>query len=469
MSLTTLVSGELGAILGACESTYDTLDKFIIGKREQVKRTQSTIRIARERIRNARLEYDQLASRETLDFSLENMILLQRSIHALEKGLPDQETTATTVEVLSQSLDRHTSTTIYKKIRSGLPESAQWATLASIGSFYLDSNLAGTIYASGAAAGLWEMFSERESFKRAFWANGANLIGALALGLTNFHNKLPPDQSTLLFVTSVLHILTYPQIQLLFKYRYNKANYDSEASSLQNNRIDFDNFMRSATIIPEAIDTWRYVNNIRRREERPNMFRGQMERLESTLTNYFQGRATLDDVIAARIRYTPKVRIPPKLNKKLQRPPAVDSETNLEEEPAPSRKRYQPERAAVKALPTPTPQYEPPMQVSVVLDQNLSSIYDTRQQIGGYSIRPLIDLTRVKIERNPNGEVIKDAGTGQYLLRRLRKRHDLPSGLTVFKMQPIGSLRAIYMRQGDTINVLEILTHSQYERMMKPN
>ena len=54
------------------------------------------------------------------------------------------------------------------------------------------------------------------------------------------------------------------------------------------------------------------------------------------------------------------------------------------------------------------------------------------------------------------------------ILHRLRNRHNLAPGLTVFKMQPIGSLRALYTRQNDTVTILEIMTHSQYDRMMKP-
>lgn len=110
---------------------------------------------------------------------------------------------------------------------------------------------------------------------------------------------------------------------------------------------------------------------------------------------------------------------------------------------------------------------QPIPEVSVVFSQDLTELYTTKSYVGRYPIGPLMDLTKEKIERNPQGELIRDSPTGQYILRRLRDRHNLAPDVKVFKMQPKGGLRALYTRQNGGVKVLEILTHGDYDRMMK--
>ncbi|HLD87641.1 MAG TPA: hypothetical protein VJB12_06295 [Candidatus Nanoarchaeia archaeon] len=477
MSLTSIICGEFERVLVQSEKAYQSLDNYVGEARtDEKKAVKKAIDKATVKIRRARENFDRMMGNSRDEFAIENYAALRNAYDQLDRGLPDDEKTMDIAFTAYLGLFRQQRAHIYQKIRKMLPISIGVAAGSAVASYALFDNwIAASVYASAAGAGVWEMITRKGSVLKTIWANyGIFLGGALLPSVSD--PSLLNEHLGLFALVYAAHTPALVVGSWSTEFAFVRKGFRKKAISILKARADLDNFVRSGIAIREANRSLRYVNNVCQSEKRPmEDFKDQLDRLEKILGYYVSGKVSLDDVKNAQVTFVPAMRTEGPRHATYKLPPPIKIGLSKDEHA-----RLDAERRASKSQPSPIKQemdakpydaqdtYKP---IGIAFSYELQRMHQKKQRVAGYDIGVLMDLTREKIEGNPHiGELVRDQGrSSMYLVERLRDRHALPENIPIFKMQPRGSLRALYVVDANkNIQVLDIVTHKEYDRMMTP-
>lgn len=475
MGLTEIVTAEFEKVLIQAERAYETLDMYV-GTFNPQKRNAliKDIQTSKRIIKSARAEFDKATTIRSSDFSPETVASLRKSYNLLEKGIPDNEGMIRISDAVLELLDSQPISKKYNEIRNNLAGISVISALsAPISLYYFDNPVACAIYTVGAAVGVWSVISKKDSISRAVIPNLGLVLGAGALVFPNMISDLgryTGSHPWLYMCTALAHFPGYLAVDSLIKYKTVRNFFDTKVKAAKSARVRLDNFVRAGIAITEAHNNLRYVQSVIQSEGREkDAFKPQIEVLEDTLVRYVLGEATHNDVLEARVKYVPKGIIKSSQTKQQI---AVSKKNGLSAQEYERLKQKRDEGAIptqhdILAEKSIRESYEQSASIQVNFSHKLQDLYETKEQVGGYTYGPLMDLTQEKLENNPKGTPIKE-GTGRHLLTKLRKKHGLSNDVRVYKMQPIGALRTLYTLQAGKIQVLDILTHTDYDRMLKP-
>lgn len=467
MSLTAIVSAEFEQVLRQSELTYDRLRYFLGDATPSKKKSlEREIRRSADKIAAARVKFGEFTQMGVLDFSPKQIEALKKAYHHLQQGFPDHADTERLSQSVKDSFDNSLISRIYRGVKSLLPLQFMVASASALASHATENNAALALYLTAAGTALYAALSKKESATSTVLANAGIYLGAFAFS----YGQLQPEIKgvSLLIGIYTLQAMSIPCLVRSFQYLSHKKFYNSRIKSIEKARIYLDNFEKSGIAIREAHNNLAFVKSICENNGIPyDEFRPQIERLENILAAYVQGEATFDEIVAARIQYIPKrneakITDTPILRKKLGYTPVAYQALR--------------ERRTISGIDSPiksegkiqtnAPVTNAPI-LQVVLCPELQQLYGTNERKDGYLMKVVMDATRQKIENDPNGSVIKYNGSTSTMLKKLREKHRLPDNTTIYKMQPLGRFRSLYTRTGNEVKVLDIVTHPEYDRMLK--
>lgn len=476
MSLTAIVSAEFEQVLRQSELTYDTLGYFLRDVTPSKKAPlEREIKRKADKIAAARVKFGELTQTGMLDFSPIPIEALKKAYHHLQQGFPDHADTERISQSVKDNFDNSLISRVYHSVKNLMPLQAAIASVSALASQATGNNIALALYLTAAGTALYVAFSKKESVTLTVLANAGIYFGALAL---SYFGQLPPETTkgvSMLIGIYALSGISIPCLVRSFQYLLNKKFYNSRIKSIEKARIYLDDFEKAGIAIREAHNSLAFVKSICENRGIPyDEFKPQIERLEKILAAYVHGDTTFDEVVAARIRYIPKQN-----EAKIMNQPILKRKTGY----TPKLKEYQElqkrrptsgidihikseEDIQTNAPVTNTPTFQ------VTFCPRLQQLYSTNERIDGYLMNVVMDATRQKIENYPNidvikRDVIKYNGSTRAMLKKIRVDNGLPDNTTISKMQPLGSLRSMYTRIGNEVKVLEIVTHPEYDRMLK--
>jgi hypothetical protein len=270
-----------------------------------------------------------------------------------------------------------------------------------------------------------------------------------------------------------LPFLTAPKILLGQSLRAGKivSHVRAYNSVAKLTRTHYERLALYGVVIEEARRATRTLGRVERTEGNlsPAMLE-QKERLEARLEAYYYGEASYSSVVASRIMPPARERV------------AANPTPAPPQEPVPKRSKDEylaerAQRAEEKKRKTPlrrhaplsAPVREEGQQTIVRLGDSLQQAYERgRGSVAGFPLKSLIELTVSKLSAQPEGTVLRRTTPGgKNIMNAMVRRHDIDPDSALYKTQPISSLRALYMREGNALVVLEILTHEQYDTLMK--
>ncbi|MGV8168960.1 MAG: hypothetical protein ACP5N3_02795 [Candidatus Nanoarchaeia archaeon] len=478
VSLTELIHNEFGQMLynsslkviALTKFAYETTPEHKDTTRNELVKINSKIKIAIE-------EYQKNFEKE-VGFTAETFSSLKAAYKRLGQALPDETAIERINENIMGGLNRTFEAKLYKQVRKSLKFSTTIAALSTACALYIQAFLPAAIHGSAAVSGFVETKSKKESDLRTSWTNLGVIIG------TYVANKLMPkevsDGELVAYVS--MFLLQLPALLLEGRhaqYLLQKAKYSSKTKKLKRARIDYDRFVINGIAIKEASNNLTYVDRVCKAESRPiEDFQSQIDSLESVLTKYINGKATFEEVINARIKYVPK-----SLEEKTKQIILSDNnqpiqkkkkgytaeqylEIRKEREELNKHKRSAPGKVNLQEE-IEQEEYESRTEAHFSLSEELQKKYHSKERISSYLFSTLVDLSMQKIGTTHQGELIREAQSGQFLVNKMREKYNLPVNAVIYKMQPIGALRTIYTKSNGDVKILEILTHSQYEDLMK--
>jgi hypothetical protein len=432
------------------------------------------------------------------EFSLANFKELHEAYTRLSKTIPSIEETDDLVDRVMRNLDRTKIGKRYmvsKRITKGF---GYLAAGLSLGAFTIGAYLPGSIFAGAAITGLWPEKEKSDATilftNLSFWLGKAGYLPFVK----GQHFVLGSYPSNIILASTVLTSMGWVVSNYSFMYLGTKFMYTSQLKKIRKANEQFDYFLLGGIAIREGYRNLAYIDRVMQSEKRTiDRFQPQIDKLEQTLLDYVQGNASYEDVLAARIKYVPDetVKVKYRREKPVESEPTKIGYTAKEyqemreaqeaEENVKKRKRkhkHMPpskEREDISVYEPDTPQLQ------FVLSSKLNEWCTKRNtRVEGYGVTTLVDITREKIELLSNDtlkqngfvgfdqlgtmKMIRDKEGGENFLLRLRKQHDIPANAIIYRMQPIGSLRAIFATYNHTVQLLEIMPHAEYDRWMKP-
>ena len=129
-------------------------------------------------------------------------------------------------------------------------------------------------------------------------------------------------------------------------------------------------------------------------------------------------------------------------------------------------KRRKPETSSVASIVNVSVQEDI---TEVIFSRELAEAYDSKNSlIAGYGARSLLDLTKAKLSSNRRHQHVKgNTAPAKRIIRNLQRKHDFNSSVTIYKFRPRGSLRGFYVMEDDTITVLDIMNHQEYDLIFR--
>lgn len=233
-----------------------------------------------------------------------------------------------------------------------------------------------------------------------------------------------------------------------------------EGKKMRNTQHNFGQFMKYGVILSEARRGLDAVENEVRKGAAREAYAPSIQRVEKALLGYLKGEEGFDTVKAARIRRiaSPHAQTQKKAGMTAEEHRAWRDSQNR---PGGPREAYSPAAPPVQ-LPETYEEATRQVEFSAELARSRKG-----GMVAGYRAASLLDLVETKLQHAQQHEVVKKTTNGIHLYEHLGKKHGLSQHASLFKIQPRGSLRALYTIRNGTIKVLDIMTHAEYDRILK--
>ena len=489
-NLTDIVLTETGAmVLNTLRSYRELLDltpnittKKQTGIRSKIKRIATKVDQAAD-------HYMKSTRGDKIEFSLEVFKDLRASNKKLSQSMPSAEVTEDIINYMLSHLEKTHIGRIYDKIKKWTPGLAVVSGVAAAISAHVGVYLPAAIYAGSAFAGLREKVGKSSTFNvlatnALLWAGGVSYLfdkPVIEPGST--------DAYLVLFSYFAHNLGLFPAYRAV-QYFIEKKKYKATEKKLRKNRVNFDRFMKSGLAIEEAYKNLMYVQRVCDSDQRNRAeFEPQLEKLEEKLLGYVMNSVSYEEVLNARVKYFPK-----EVEKvKGVRPIEVSAPTKTytadeyaamkaEQVKKKSKKRKRMKKKVV--VEDPVEDLSSVLSITFQISDELKDKYaKSADSLMGYGIVPVLDVTRSKLETMgsirlnehddlrlehfANVSLIRSKAPGIHLLDKLHQKHEIPENAVVYKFQPIGPLRAIFFVQDQTVKVLEVLSHPEYDKWLK--
>jgi hypothetical protein len=485
MELVNLIENEFNAFLDNTRYTYQSLEDYIDkSTSKNNKRLKNEIKKITQNISKAVKEYKKAKNNGKFDFTIEDFTKLDKSFTLLQNNLPDNDLTLDISNAIIETFDKLPISRLYQKIKKNMPITAALGVAGVVASHLLKTPIAFAVYGAVTACSIYEIFSKKESIPRKVVGNLGLLFGASALSQTtspSTNNMLEAFRTA----TFLSHIPAMYLSYFVVQYANLKRKFNIKSDALKSNRVNFDHFLKTGIVISEAKKNLKYVENVcESNNVNINVYQDQIDKFEHILGDYIIGKATYQDVVNAKIKY-----IHPEKNEKVQLLQQKDYDFkkdgySKEEYKEMKQKQEQETKKRKKKNKRNKKKYKTNIvevnsnnesnesNIQVCFSDTLKKLYFKNSQLAGYGAVSIMDTTRQKIESNPAETVIRNNGTWATIHKNMKEKHNLDQNETLFKTSPYGSLRVIYTKNKNSdnqiqINILEVLTHRQYDLLMK--
>ncbi len=254
-------------------------------------------------------------------------------------------------------------------------------------------------------------------------------------------------------------IETYSKLNKIYN-TLNKGGF--KESDLKNFNIDIETYLpydKLKFVIKEGYEACKKAHNLSKNNNLDSdYFKNDVRMMEDTLIQYLKGNVEKKDVLDKRIKYLKEA---PEVNLHIY---SSKSKSTLPQERG-SHKRQKQNNISAEfktnelAIDDIIPSYD------FAYSQNI--IDSANEMIHDYSVSDMMDKTREKIESDNGVVKITYNKSWSNLIDNLARKHNISSKSNFYKVNPSGSLRSIYVREGNQINVLEILSHSDYDTLTR--
>lgn len=479
LSLTQTIHLELGKTLVKTGQSMKELTKIVYtSDLVNHKGTKKEVDKLIDKLKKAADELPKSTTGEEIQFNAETLNSLNNTYKRLNWALPDDQTLDKLTDAVLGELDKTRIAKEYEKIKERSLFSTGIATASLAGAAYIGATISMFMYATAAYSGILQKVSKKESSFNTIWANLGIMFGTYSIQLMNDVAE-DKTKAAVGLALNLIHLPAYALGIKTIRYFQEKLRYKSTTNTLRKVKKKMDNMVRIGIALREADKGLGYVDRICKGEDRCiEEYQTQIDKFENILSKYIKGKTNYEEVVKSRIKYIPKEEnntktyITPQTRKESEKKVGYSQEEyeamkakEVELEAKTNRKRKK-QTTNLETQSVETDICEEENTPNITFSDNLLSM-KKRSQIGGYKITTLMDLTQQKIEYNQKGELIRDAQSAQIMLQKIRSRHNLAPDVNVYKMQPIGSMRALYIRNNGDIKVLEIMTHGDYDNLMK--
>lgn len=468
-SLVGIIQADLGKVI---DSYYeiDAKAQELIGR--DLSKQVRTKKYERKpgNLKVARNLFSKLVDQPSTEFDSSNVRPLRDLYFQLEYILPDNDDVESFIDECVKKFDRDPLVQAQEKSRFWLKPFSAISTAMGFGAFLTGNYLATALYAASAISSLATL--REDDPKLRFVTYGAVLFGAASIAFGG--NELLDLEGVIL----IAHNIYMPGLIRTSALLAEEQKLDKLTSELRaKSEINFDRFLRYETVLKEAYQNLSYVDRVCGSEKRSKGdFLPQLERLEETLIEYLDVEATFDDVRECRVRYVPKLeeKKKPVVNVVVSQNRTAtytkDEYVQLKEkEQRHVRKKRKKKRGQSITLDEEVEDFVQEDEVEIIFSDKLVEAYETRNSlIAGYGSRALLDLVKTKLSSAKRHKNIKKGHTRSVvMIKNLQRKHGLDSDVTIYKFQPRGSLRCFYVKDDDTITVLDVMNHQEYDTLFR--
>lgn len=276
-------------------------------------------------------------------------------------------------------------------------------------------------------------------------------------------------------------------------FAFDRWRFNSTVNKTRGVNLDQDRFVRLGVAINEGSRNLGYVSRVCKSEKRDaSEFVPQTESFQKVLMRYLSGKASYDEVVSARIRYFPKpIERVIKSRRPLERQTsskigytpeeylAMKAQQSLAENGR-DRKRV---RVSVEQTSQPRFFVDETPDIHYALSPGLQEDYEEgKRNIQGYSIVTLMDTIRERIEaavevsvrdrrsleHTPKISFIADRENLRIVNKNIKQKHSLPDDARLYKLDHSPTIRCIFTVNRGTVQLLEVLPHKDYDRLIWP-
>jgi|SRR3989338_1153761 len=401
---------------------------------------------------NAKKRLERAVSEHEGGFSFPVLRRVENLYVEMDRALPDVEHI---IGYFEENLERSPLRKSLDRVRKIMPWMAPAAGALAAGAFYSGAYGTGGLYTLSAFSS-WAARYPKITALASCVGNGAFMLAAFYLSMVEKNDDYKSIHSLMLISNG----LGLPGVIASGNYLLSKLQIRLEGKKIWNTHHNFDQFMKYGVIISEARRNLELVEREVRKGAARGAYASQLQSLEKALLDYLKGEVGFDAVKAARIRCSA---MPPAST-------SVKAGMTSDEYLVWKSAQGKGERSPV-GYPEPlasAPVKEPYEETARRIEFS-SDLAKSREggMIAGYKASSLIDVVETKLQHVEQHEVVRKTTGGIHLYEKLGRKHDLPENASLFKMQPRGSLRALYTIHNGTIKVLDIMTHAEYDKMLK--
>jgi hypothetical protein len=471
-SLIEIIQEDLGKVISSYHE-LDELSQELLGKNvskqlraKKYQRKPGNLKVVKEL-------FQKLVDQPSTDFDLDNIRQLNDIYSHLENILPDNDDVEMFIDECVKKFDKNLLVEAQEKSQFWLKPLSAISAAMGVGALLTGNYFATVLYAASSISALATL--REDNIKLRLVTYGTVLSAAASIAFSG--NELS-DLEGVILIAHNIYMPGLVRTATLFgeEQKLNKLTSELRAKA----EINFDRFLRYETVLKEAYQNLSYVGRVCSSERRlKNDFLPQIERLEEILIKYLDGKATFDDVKDCQVKYVPK-----EVEKRKQVMKVVASQgktatytkdeyVQLREQEEKQRrdqkkqnKRRKPETSSVASIVNVSVQEDI---TEVIFSRELAEAYDSKNSlIAGYGARSLLDLTKAKLSSNRRHQHVKgNTAPAKRIIRNLQRKHDFNSSVTIYKFRPRGSLRGFYVMEDDTITVLDIMNHQEYDLIFR--